>query len=85
MATQTVELRMPDLGLRDVPLTACTWYVEEGDRVVEGDRLLEVLSGEVTIDLPSPASGIICERSVDIDDRLTTGQLLAVIRISSVE
>ena len=83
MSSEKIELRMPDIGLGSAVLTACTWYAEEGDRVVEGDRLLEVLAGEVTIDLPSPASGILTERSVDVDDCLTTGQVLAIISLSS--
>lgn len=74
-----VELRLPDLDLGETPITACSWYVAVGQRVVEGDRLLELLAGEVTVDLASPATGILRERCVEIDDRLTIEQVLAVI------
>jgi pyruvate/2-oxoglutarate dehydrogenase complex dihydrolipoamide acyltransferase (E2) component len=83
MAGQRVELRMPDLELGGIPMSACVWHAAVGDRVVEGDLLLEVLAGEVTVDLSAPASGVLVERSVEIDDRLHTGQMLAAIEVSS--
>ena len=73
------ELLMPDLDLGDVPVTASLWLVEVGREVTEGDRLLEVVSGGVTIDLPAPVSGILSETFVSEDDELTPGQVLAVI------
>ena len=42
-------------------MVASSWLVEPGSAVVEGDRLLEVLAGCVTVDLPAPASGIVSE------------------------
>jgi pyruvate/2-oxoglutarate dehydrogenase complex dihydrolipoamide acyltransferase (E2) component len=50
------------------------------DRVVEGDRLVEVTAGDVTVDLAAPASGVLVERCVRTDERLTVGQVLARIR-----
>jgi pyruvate/2-oxoglutarate dehydrogenase complex dihydrolipoamide acyltransferase (E2) component len=82
MSGSRVELCLPDLDLGDTPVTACSWHVKVGQRVVEGDRLLEVLAGDVTVDLPSPATGVLAERRVEIDDRLTVGQVLAVIEAS---
>lgn len=82
MAAQRLELRLPDFDLGDVVITACSWHVATGQRVVEGDRLLELLAGEVTIDLSAPASGRLVERAVRVDERLAIGQLLAVIEVS---
>jgi pyruvate/2-oxoglutarate dehydrogenase complex dihydrolipoamide acyltransferase (E2) component len=82
MSQQHVELRLPDLDLGKSIVTACSWHAAVGSRVVEGDRLLEVLAGEVTVDLAAPASGKLAERCVEVDDRLTIGQRLAVIEVS---
>jgi pyruvate/2-oxoglutarate dehydrogenase complex dihydrolipoamide acyltransferase (E2) component len=82
MSPARVELRLPDLDLGGTHVTACSWHFAVGDRVVEGDRLLEVLAGEVTVDLPSPASGILVQRCVRIDQQLSVGQALAVIEAS---
>ncbi|MEX2173769.1 MAG: lipoyl domain-containing protein [Pirellulaceae bacterium] len=74
-----IELRLPDFDLGAAPITACAWHVGLGQRVVEGDRLIEVLAAEVTIDLPAPATGTLVRRCVAIDEPLSLGQLLAVI------
>lgn len=72
-------LVLPELGLGAREVVASLWLVEPGSEVTAGDRLLEVLSGEVTIDLPSPASGVLVETLVDDDEPLRVGQPLAVI------
>ncbi len=74
-------MRLPDLGLGETPIVASLWLVERGSEVTEGDRLLEVLAGEVTVDLSAPASGILSQRLVEDDDPLVTDQPLAVIQI----
>lgn len=71
-------LRMPALEL-DGKVAASIWHASKGSQVIEGDRLLEVCAGEVVVDLPSPASGILVRRLVREDDLLAVGQELAVI------
>jgi pyruvate/2-oxoglutarate dehydrogenase complex dihydrolipoamide acyltransferase (E2) component len=78
-----VELRLPDLDLPGVPVLASVWHATVGQQVVEGDRLIEVVAGDVTVDLSAPASGMLIERCVKIDDRLELGQVLARIRRES--
>jgi pyruvate/2-oxoglutarate dehydrogenase complex dihydrolipoamide acyltransferase (E2) component len=75
-------LVLPDLGLPGVSIVASVWLVEEGSAVVAGDRLLEVLAGSVTVDLPSPASGVISQLLVAEEDELEVGQVLAVVEES---
>ena len=73
------ELRMPDLGLESMRSVVSVWLVELGAEVVEGDRLLQVVAGEASIDLPAPASGRMVEQCVVEYDEVRTGQLLGVI------
>ena len=75
-----VELRVPNLDLPGVRVTACSWHSAKGQQVVEGDRLLEILVGDVTVDLAAPASGVLVERCVEVDQALEVGQVLARIR-----
>ena len=79
MPTSRHELLLPDLGLGDTPVLVSVWLVDVGAEVTEGDRLLEVVAGAVTIDLPSPASGTLAEILVDEDEPLAIGQSLAVV------
>lgn len=74
-----VELRLPDLDMPGVAVIACCWQATVGQRITEGDRLLEVVAGDVAVDLPAPASGTLVKRCVEIDQSLETGQVLAVI------
>ena len=74
------ELRLPDLDLPGVPVAASAWHAAVGDRVVEGDRLIEIAAGDVVVDLSAPATGVLAERCVKIDDSLQVGQTLARIQ-----
>ncbi|HTU24274.1 MAG TPA: biotin/lipoyl-containing protein [Pirellulales bacterium] len=78
-------LVMPDLGMPGVTVVASGWLVEPGSHVVEGDRLLEVLAGCVTVDLPAPASGVLAEQLVYEDDELHVGQVLAIVKAADQE
>jgi 2-oxoglutarate dehydrogenase E2 component (dihydrolipoamide succinyltransferase) len=82
MTRQRIECRLPNLDLGDIAICACAWHADIGQRVVEGDRLLEILAGDVLVDLPAPASGILVERCAGSDDILAVGQLLAVVEAS---
>ena len=74
------DLLLPDLGL-DGPIALSLWLVKKGGRVVEGEPIAEVVGGEATVDLPSPADGVLAERLVEEGDPLAVGQRLAVIEI----
>lgn len=75
-----VELTLPDLDLAGVPVIVSAWHAKTGQRVIEGDRLIEFVAGDVVVDLSAPATGILAEQCVRIDDRPALGQLLARIR-----
>ena len=73
------DLILPDLAIDETPITASVWLVGRGKRVAAGDPVLEVLAGVVTVDLPSPADGVLAEKLVAEDDPIEVGQRLAVI------
>jgi 2-oxoglutarate dehydrogenase E2 component (dihydrolipoamide succinyltransferase) len=72
-------LVLPDLGLDEQPLTVSLWLVEIGAEVTAGDRLVELAADSVTIDLPSPASGVLVETRAVEDEEVQIGQILGVI------
>ena len=75
----TVPLTLPDLGLGDQPIVLTLWLVKRGSRVAEGEPLVEVLAGAATVDLPSPADGVLAEKSAAAGEVLVVGQQLATI------
>lgn len=82
MSASRRQLALPDLDLPGITPTATSWLADVGSRVVEGDRLVEISAGEVTVDLSAPASGILAKRCVGIDQPLKTGQVLAWIEMA---
>jgi len=73
------DLIVPELGLEEAPILLSLWLVKRGSPVSAGDRLVEVLVGCATVDLPSPADGILVERLVEEGEAICVGQRLAVV------
>lgn len=75
-----VDILVPDLGLSsDDVLTVSCWLVSEGDVVVEGDRLVELATGEITFDVAAPASGRLLSIDAEVDETIDIGVLLGTI------
>jgi pyruvate/2-oxoglutarate dehydrogenase complex dihydrolipoamide acyltransferase (E2) component len=55
------------------------WFARVGDRVLRGERLVEIVVEGATIDITAPAAGRLIEVHAIAGDRLTTGQLLGVL------
>lgn len=71
------EVVLPDLGVPDPVLSV--WFVDIGTQVYAGDRLVEVLAGAATFDVPAPATGRLVEKLARTDDRLKPGQVLGIV------
>jgi 2-oxoglutarate dehydrogenase E2 component (dihydrolipoamide succinyltransferase) len=78
-------LAVPDLGLPAGSVKLGQWLVERGAEVTEGDRLVELVAESVTVDLSSPASGVLVELLADEDDTVSLDQVLAYIESSTAE
>lgn len=70
-------IALPELGTPRI--TFSLWYVRPGDRVVEGDRVAEVLIPGATFDVAAPATGQLTERIALSSDPLIPGQVLGWI------
>ena len=71
---------LPDLGTGpDVPIVISYWFATPGDIVWEGERLVEVLAGPATFDVPAPASGRLVVIHGREDDRVEPGAVLGVV------
>jgi len=72
------EILLPDLGATPVVLSA--WFVDPGDFVYEGDRIVEVLSTGASFDVAAPVTGRFLEKSALPDDPLVPGQVLGIMQ-----
>jgi pyruvate/2-oxoglutarate dehydrogenase complex dihydrolipoamide acyltransferase (E2) component len=73
------DIVLPELGVSPVRLSL--WFAEPGDAVFEGDRLVEVLAGGATFDVPAPATGRLAEWHALPDDPLLPGQVLGWVEV----
>lgn len=72
-------LTMPDLGLGDAPVTVSQWLVAPGSCVFAGERVVELSSDGVTVDLPAPVEGRLVEIAAAEDDAVKPGDVLGWI------
>jgi dihydrolipoamide dehydrogenase len=74
----TVEVKVPDIGdFKDVPVIEV--LVKPGDAVNPEDPLVTLESDKATMDVPSPAAGVIEALRVKVGDRVSEGSVLAVL------
>jgi pyruvate dehydrogenase E2 component (dihydrolipoamide acetyltransferase) len=74
----TLEVKVPDIGdFTDVPVIEV--FVKAGDAVAAEDSLVTLESDKATMDVPSPAAGIVKEVRVKLGDKVREGTLIAVL------
>src|SRR6059058_5340443 len=74
---------LPDLGTGpDEPIVVSHWFARRGDEVWEGDRLVEVLVGPATFDVPAPSHGRLAEIRGREDDRVEPGAVLGLVAVA---
>jgi pyruvate/2-oxoglutarate dehydrogenase complex dihydrolipoamide acyltransferase (E2) component len=67
------------LDLPTQTVTVNCWLVARGRPVVEGDRVIELVAGEVSVDLSAPASGRLVEQTAREGAAVVPEQVLGVI------
>ena len=55
---------LPNLGAQEHQIRLVQWLVDTGDRVLEGDRVAEVLVGGVLFHVAAPAEGVV-QRTIE--------------------
>ncbi len=80
--SQVIEVKVPDIGnYTNVPvIDVC---VQPGDAVKIDSPLVTLESEKATMDVPSPAAGIVREIKVKLGDRISEGHVVAVIESSA--
>ncbi len=73
------EIRVPTLGESVSEATVGKWLKKAGDPVKADETLLELETDKVSIEVPSPASGVLSEITVKEGDTVSPGGLLGMI------
>jgi len=79
--SNTIEIRVPDIGdFSDIPVIEI--LVSTGDQVKMEDSLVTLESDKATMEVPSPAAGVIREMKLKLDDTVSEGDIVAVLEVS---
>ena len=68
----TIDVKVPDIGdFKGIPVIEI--FVKPGDTVAAEDSLLTLESDKATMDVPSPAAGVVREVRVKLGDKVSEG------------
>jgi len=83
--TTCIKVFLPDVSGGDTPAEAVVsfWSVEVGALLKEGDDLLEIVTDKASFVVPCPQTGVLREKRVQEDDRISAGDVIAVIEVES--
>ena len=73
------EIVLPELGENITKATISYWLVKEGDKIEEGQEIVEACTDKATFNVPSSSAGIVAKILVKEGDSVNVGQPLAVI------
>jgi 2-oxoglutarate dehydrogenase E2 component (dihydrolipoamide succinyltransferase) len=74
------EIRVPTLGESVTEATIGKWFKHPGDAVAVDEPLVELETDKVTIEVPSPAAGVLGEIAAKDGETVAVGALLGQIR-----
>lgn len=70
---------MPEIGEDIKEATVSFWHFEEGEKVIEGDDLVEMVTDKATFNIPAPASGTLKEVMFEEGETVKIGETIAAI------
>jgi len=73
------EFKLPDLGEGLTEGEIARWLVSEGDEIKEDDPLVEIATDKTTVEIPSPAAGLVSQILAKEGDIVPVGQVIVVI------
>jgi len=73
------EFKLPDLGEGLTEGEVARWLVEVGQEIAEDDPLVEIATDKTTVEIPSPAAGVVASILVAAGEVVPVGTVLVVI------
>jgi len=78
--SKRIEIRVPDIGdFTDIPVIEV--LIAAGDHVDAEQSLVTLESDKATMEVPSPAAGVIISLGVALDDLVSEGSLIATLEV----
>jgi len=74
-----IDVMVPTLGESVSEATVSTWFKKVGDSVSQDEMLCELETDKVSVEVPSPAAGTICDILAQEGDTVQAGGKIAVL------
>ncbi len=81
-STETmVDVTMPQMGVSVAEGTIVAWRVDVGDSIEAEATICEISTDKIDTEVPAPASGVVAEILVAVEETVTVGTVLARIDV----
>lgn len=70
------ELIMPVLGMNQDTGVLVRWLIQQGDAVTAGDPVMEIATDKITVEIESPASGVLAGITAKEGEEVPVGQVV---------
>ncbi len=74
-----VDVTMPQMGVSVAEGTVVAWRVEVGDRIEADAAIADISTDKIDTEVPAPATGVVAEILVPVEETVTVGTVLARI------
>jgi len=78
-----VDVVTPAAGESVTEGTILEWRAKLGERIKEGETIVEISTDKVDVELPSPATGTVAELLVEEGETVTVGQVIARVLLGA--
>ena len=75
----STDIKVPTLGESVTEATVAKWFKQVGDSVAADERLVELETDKVTVEVPAPAAGVLSDISAKVGDTVNVGAVLGAI------
>jgi 2-oxoglutarate dehydrogenase E2 component (dihydrolipoamide succinyltransferase) len=75
----STEVRVPQLPESVADATVIAWHKQAGDRVAQGETLVDLETDKVVLEVPAPADGFLGEIRTKVGEIVTADVVLAVL------
>jgi len=74
------EVILPDMGEEVKEATISFWHHDEGDKVTQGENLVEITTEKASFQVEAPVSGVLSKISAGEGEVVKSGQVLGIIK-----
>ncbi len=83
--TKLVDVTMPQMGVSVAEGTVVAWRAGVGDPIKAEETICEISTDKIDTEVPSPATGVVAEILVDVEQTVEVGVVLARIAVESLD